>query len=64
VAVAAAGRSTASYTTSRDTTDEGEARSHTPELDLVLEVIGHECAAMVVTECKTDNVQNLSHFRE
>src|SRR4249919_951884 len=33
--------------------DEGEARRHAPEFDLVLEVVGHECVAMVVTECKT-----------
>ncbi|MGE0039388.1 MAG: hypothetical protein AB7S93_27670 [Xanthobacteraceae bacterium] len=30
--------------------DEGEARNHAPEFDLVLEVVGHERAAKVVTE--------------
>jgi hypothetical protein len=33
--------------------DEGEARGHAPELDLVLEVVGHERAAVIVAERDT-----------
>ena len=33
--------------------DKGEARCHAPELNLVLEVVGHERATVVVAERKT-----------